>query len=43
MFQKKVDEVFSDITNFVDIADNILIAWFDADGWNLDARLEEVL
>ena len=36
MFQKKIDEMFSDIPNVFGIADDSLIAGFDADGRHHD-------
>ena len=38
MFQRKLDELFSDVSN-----DDILIAVFDADGRNHDVSLQQVL
>ena len=43
MFQKKIDEFFNDIPNVFGIADDILIAGFNADGRDHDVRLEQVL
>ena len=43
MFHKKIDELFNDIPNVFDIADDILTAGFDADGRDHDDRLEQVL
>ena len=43
MFQKKIDELFGYILNVFGIADAILIAGFDADSRDHDARLQEVL
>ena len=43
MFQKKINELFNDIPHVCGIADGILIAGFDVDGREHDARLEQVL
>ena len=43
MFQKMIDKLFNDIPNNFGIADDILVAGFDADGRDDDARLEKVL
>ena len=43
MFQRKIDRLFSDIPNVLGIADDILIASFEADGKQHDASLEKVL
>ena len=43
MFQKKIDGLFNDIPNVCGIADDILIAGFDADGRDHNVRLEQVL
>ena len=32
MFQQKIDEIFKDLSNIFDIADNILIMGYHADG-----------
>ena len=42
-FQKKIDELFNDTLNFFAIADDILIAGFEADGRDHDVILEQVL
>ena len=42
MFQKKKDKLFSDTPNVCGIADDILLAGFDADTRDHDKRLEEV-
>ena len=42
MFQKKKDELFSDIPNVFGTADDILISGFDADGREHDRILKEV-
>ena len=43
MFPKKTDELFNDISNVFGILDDILIAGFDADRMDHDARLTQVL
>ena len=43
MFKRKIDELFYDIPNVFGIADDILIAGFDADGMDHDASLKQVL
>ena len=43
MFQQKTNELFSDISNVCGIADDSLIAGFDADIRDHDANLEQVL
>ena len=43
MFQKMIDELFNDLPNAFGIADDILIAGFDADGRDHVARLEQAL
>ena len=43
MFKKKIDELFNDIPNASGIADDILIAGFDADDRDHDVTLEQVL
>ena len=41
MFQKKIDELFSDIPNVFGFADDILVAKFDANGRDHNERLEQ--
>ena len=43
MFQKNIDKLFNDIPNVFGIADDILIAGFDADSRAHDTSLEQVL
>ena len=43
MFQRKIGKLFNDILNVFGIADDILIACFDADGRDHNASLEQVL
>ena len=43
MFQKKIDELFSGISNVFAIADDILIVGFDKQGKDHDKMLEKVL
>ena len=40
MFQKKINELFNDIPNIIDIADDILIAGFHTDDRDNENRLE---
>ena len=41
MFQKKIDELFSNAVNILGIVDGILIADFDEWGKNHNEKLEE--
>ena len=41
MFQRRIDELFNDIPYVFGIADDFLIARFDADGRNHDVSLEQ--
>ena len=43
MFQRKIDELFSNIPNVFGIVDNILIASLDTDSSDHDVSLEQVL
>ena len=43
MFQKKIDELFSDIPNVLGIDDDTWTAGFDVDGRDQEGRLEQVL
>ena len=43
MFQKEIDDLFSDIPSVFGIADYILVVGFDADGRDHDVRSEQVL
>ena len=43
MFQRKINKLLNDIPNVFGIADDILIAGFDADGRDHDVSLEQVL
>ena len=43
MFQKKIDEVFGDMSSVFDIADDILIAGFEEWGKDHDKTLENML
>ena len=43
MFQRKREELFSDIRNVFGITDDIIIVGFDADGRDHDVGLEQVL
>ena len=43
MFQKKTDELFSDMPNAFSIADDILNATFDGQAKDHDVRLDTVL
>ena len=43
MFQKKIDELFSDMSNVFNIADDILIAGFNEQDKDQDETLDKVL
>ena len=43
MFQRKIDKLFNDISNVFGIANDILIAGFDANDRDHDASLKQVL
>ena len=43
IFQNKIDDLFNDISNVFGIADDILIAGFEAEAMDHDIRLEQVL
>ena len=43
MFQRKINRLFSDMSNVFGIADDIPIAGFDVDGRDHDASLEQEL
>ena len=43
MFQKKIDEIFSGMSNVFSIADDILIAGFDVQVKDHDEILEKML
>ena len=43
MFQRKIDEIFTDKPNIFAIADNILVIGFDKDGADHDEAVYSVL
>ena len=43
MFQQKIDKTFKDLINVFGIADNILNVGYDADGWDHDRTLKQVI
>ena len=43
MFQCKIDEIFSDMSNVFGIADNILVIGYYKDGTDYDAAVHKVL
>ena len=43
MFQRKIDEIFKDMPNVFGIADDILVAGYEADGRDHDKTVQRVL
>ena len=43
MFQRKIDEIFKDMPNAFGIADDILVACYEADGRDHDKTIQRVL
>ena len=43
MFQRKIDEIFKDMPNVFSIADDILVAGYEADGKDHDKTVWRVL
>ena len=43
MFQRKIDEIFKDMPNVFGIADDILVAEYEADGRDHDKTIQRVL
>ena len=42
MFQRKIDEIFNDMPNVFGIADDILVAGYEADGRDHKETVQEV-